>query len=132
MKILIVEDHFINRYVLQKMLLKYGDCDITVNGKEAVDAYSIALEEGAPYDLIFMDIMMPEMDGREALKLIREKEKESGIKADNESKIIMVTALDTPKEVINAYYHGGCTNYMVKPIDQKKLDAVIKELNLTN
>ena len=132
MKILIVEDHFINRFVLQKMLLKYGECDVTVNGKEAVDAFTIALEEGAPYDVIFLDIMMPVMDGREALEIIRKKEKESGITPANETKIIMVTALDTPKEVINAYYHGGCTNYLVKPIEQNKLEAAIKELNLTN
>jgi two-component system chemotaxis response regulator CheY len=74
--------------------------------------------------------MMPEMDGREALKLIRQKEKESGIQPNNEVKIIMITALDTPKEVINAYYHGGCTNYLVKPVDKKKIESVIKELNL--
>lgn len=127
---LIVEDNFTNRYVLQKMLVKYGECDVAVNGREAVDAFTMALEENKPYDIIFLDIMMPEMDGREALKLIRQKEKESGIQPNNEVKIIMITALDTPKEVINAYYHGGCTNYLVKPVDKKKIESVIKELNL--
>jgi two-component system chemotaxis response regulator CheY len=130
MKMLIVEDNFTNRYVLQKMLVKYGECDVAVNGREAVDAFTMALEENKPYDIIFLDIMMPEMDGREALKLIRQKEKESGIQPNNEVKIIMITALDTPKEVINAYYHGGCTNYLVKPVDKKKIESVIKELNL--
>jgi two-component system chemotaxis response regulator CheY len=130
MKILIVEDNFTNRYVLQKMLVKYGECDVAVNGKEAIDAFSIALGEDKPYDVIFLDIMMPEMDGREALKLIRQKENEDGIQPKNEVKIIMITALDTPKEVINAYYHGGCTNYLVKPVDKKKIESVIKELNL--
>ena len=132
MKILIVEDNLINRFVLHKMLLNYGECDIAVNGKEAVDAYVIAFEEGEPYDIIFLDIMMPEMDGKEALKLIRKKEKESLVPAKEETKIIMVTALDTPKEVVDAYYHGGCTSYLVKPIDKKKIDSVIKELLFIN
>ena len=127
MKILIAEDQLISRFVMQKMLIKYGECDTTVNGKEALDAFLIAFEEGKPYELIFLDIMMPEMDGREALKMIRNKEKEFGVQAKNESKIIMVTALDTPKEVVNAYFHGGCTDYLVKPIDQKKIESVIKE-----
>ena len=130
MKILIVEDHLVNRFVIEKMLKDYGECDSAVNGKEAVQAFSMAFDEGKPYDIIFLDIMMPEMDGREALKLIREIEKNKSVSASKEVKIIMVTALDAPEEVINAYYHGGCTNYLVKPIDRKRLDSIMKDLNL--
>ncbi len=129
MKILIVEDHLVNRFVIEKMLKDYGECDSAVNGKEAVQAFSMAFDEGKPYDIIFLDIMMPEMDGREALKLIREIEKNKSVSASKEVKIIMVTALDAPEEVINAYYHGGCTNYLVKPIDRKRLDSIMKDLN---
>lgn len=129
MKILIVEDHLVNRFVLQKMLQKYGSCDSAVNGKEAILAFSMALDDETPYDIIFLDIMMPEMDGREALKLIREKEKKVGVLPNNEVKIVMVSALDAPDEIINAYYHGGCTNYIVKPIDRKKLDSIMKDFN---
>ncbi|MBU0475863.1 MAG: response regulator [Bacteroidetes bacterium] len=129
MKILIVEDHLVNRFVIEKMLKDYGECDSVVNGKEAVLAFSMAFEEGKPYDIIFLDIMMPEMDGREALKIIRNIEKEENVHASKEVKIVMVTALDTPEEVIDAYYHGGCTNYLVKPINRKKLDAMMKDLN---
>jgi len=130
MKILIVEDDFVSRFVLQKMLKDYGECDSVVNGQEAVKAFTLALEAKAPYRLIFLDIMMPQMDGRTALKAMREKESEFAIPAKDEAKIIMLTALDSPEEVINAYYHGGCTNYIVKPIEKKKLDAAIKELEL--
>ena len=75
MKILIVEDDFGSRISIQKMLSPFSECEIAVNGKEAVDAFTQSLESGAPYDLICMDIMMPEMNGKEALKIIREKEK---------------------------------------------------------
>ena len=130
MKSLVVEDDFVSRLVLQKMLMPCGTCNIAVNGKEAVEAYILAHSEGEPYDLICLDIMMPEMDGREALKKIRQKEIDLNILPQKETKIIMITALDTPKEVIDAYYQGGCTSYLVKPINKEKIINAIKELEL--
>jgi len=130
MKTLVVEDDFISRLVLQKMLMPFGICNVAVNGKEAVEAYILSQAEGEPYDLICLDIMMPEMDGREALKIIRQKEIELNILPQNETKIIMTTALDTPKEVIDAYYQGGCSSYLVKPINKEKIINAVKELQL--
>lgn len=130
MKTLIVEDDFVSRFVLKKMINPYGPCDMAANGKEAVQAFNMALDENQPYDLICLDIMMPEMDGKEALRIIRQKEKENNIKPENEVKIVMITALDTPKEVIDAYYNGGCTHYMVKPIEKSKIVSVLKDLRL--
>lgn len=130
MKTLVVEDDFISRLVLQKMLAPFGTCDTAVNGKEAVQAFNLAASENNPYDLICLDIMMPEMDGKEALRIIRQIEKDNNILPAEETKIIMITALDTPKEVIDAYYNGGCTSYLVKPIEKSKILAMIKELNL--
>jgi len=130
MKTLVVEDDFVSRLVLQKMLTPFGICNIAVNGKEAVEAFILAQTESEPYDLICLDIMMPEMDGREALKIIRQKEIDMNILPKDEIKIIMITALDTPKEVIDAYYQGGCTSYLVKPINKEKIINAVKELKL--
>lgn len=130
MKILVVEDDLISRLVLKKMLEQYGQCDTAVNGREAVQAFMMASENNEPYDLICLDIMMPEMDGKEALKIIRQKEAEMNVKPLSEVKIVMITALDTPKEVIDAYYNGGCTSYMVKPIEKVKVVGMLKELQL--
>jgi two-component system chemotaxis response regulator CheY len=130
MKTLVVEDDFVSRLVLQKMLIPFGNCNVAVNGKEAVEAFILAQSESEPYDLICLDIMMPEMDGREALKAIRQKEIDLNILPQNETKIVMVTALDTPKEVIDAYYQGGCTSYLVKPINKDKIMNVLNELHL--
>ncbi len=130
MKSLVVEDDFVSRLVLQKMLASLGQCDTAVNGNEAVQAFTIAFEEKEPYDLVCLDIMMPEMDGKEALKIIRQKEKDYGVIPTDEAKIVMITALDTPKEVIDAYYRGGCTSYLVKPIEKNKIIGVVKDLGL--
>lgn len=132
MKTLVVEDDFTSRLVLQKMLSPYGQCDVAVNGLEAVQAFEMAMNEKKPYDLICLDIMMPEMDGKEALKIIREKEKELNIFPKDETKIIMVTALDTAHEVIEAYYKGGCTSYLVKPIERNKIVKAVTELGLVD
>jgi len=120
MKILIVEDDFTSRLLLQKILSAYGDCHIAVNGKEAVDAFSLALTEKNPYHLICLDVMMPEMDGMEVLKNIRAIEAEMKINSSMGVKIIMTTALGDPKNVIGAF-KSLCDAYLVKPVNKSKL-----------
>jgi len=130
MKILIVEDDFGSRVSIQRMLTQYGECEVAVNGKEAMEAFTTSLETGTPYDLICMDIMMPEMNGQEALSLIREKEKLFKISPRNEATIVMMTALDMAKDVIEAYYKGGCTSYLVKPILKENVYKMLQELKM--
>ena len=129
MKCLIVEDDFVCRKVLQSCLIDHGDCFIAVNGREAVHAFQIALDEGAPYDLICLDIMMPEMDGHEALKAIRQIENDHGTEGLDGVKIIMTTALDDPKNAMGAF-KAGCQSYIVKPIVKEKLLEEIEKLGL--
>ena len=121
MKCLIVEDDFISRRVLTELLRPFADCDIAVNGEEAVTSFKMAHAAKRPYDLICLDIMMPVMDGREAMRQIRELEQEMGVPPNLEVKILMTTALDDVKTVFNSYYQGGATAYLVKPISKQKL-----------
>lgn len=127
MRTLIVEDDFASRKILQKLLSTYGKCHIAQNGQEAVDACRKAWTESQPYDLICMDIMLPELSGQKALRQIRRMEKELGIDGDQKVKVIMITALDDSKEVVDALYKGGATAYFVKPI---QIDAFIQELKV--
>ena len=128
MRILVVEDDFVSRKVLRKMLAPFGEADFAVTGLEALAAYKAAIAENNPYRLICLDIMMPGMDGQQTLKCIRKHEAETGVKQADEVKVIMTTALDSPAEVVEAFYRGGCTGYLVKPIDKHKLNAVMREV----
>ena len=100
MKILLAEDDYLTRKAMDNFLSQYGECDVTVNGMEAVDAFMLALEEEEPYDLVCLDIMMPVMDGYQALMGIRNLEKERHIPVEKSAKIIMTTALNEEKNVI--------------------------------
>jgi len=102
MKTLIVEDDFTSRLLLQEFLTTYGSVHIAVNGKEAVDAVCSALQANKPYDLIQMDIMMPEMDGHEALTQIRQIEAQNHLVDADQVRVIMVTALGDEGNVIFA------------------------------
>ena len=129
MRILIAEDDFASRKVLLKFLSVYGECDVTVDGMEAIDAYLMALEEDNPYDLVCLDVMMPIMDGYQALKNIRDLEREHNIPEEQMAKVIMTTALNEEKNVKKAF-ELGCTVYCAKPIDMDKLKEMLEKLEL--
>ena len=129
MRILLAEDDFVTRKFMMNFLSKYGECDVTVDGMEAVDAFMMALEEEEPYDLVCLDIMMPVMDGYQALQGIRNIEKERNIPEDEAVKVIMATALNEERNVKMAF-DLGCTIYSGKPIDQEKFDQALKKLGL--
>ena len=129
MKILLAEDDFVTRKFMTGFLSKYGECDVTVDGMEAVDAFMMALEDDAPYDLVCLDIMMPVMDGYQALMGIRNLEKERNIPKEKEAKVIMTTALNDEGNVKMAF-ELGCTVYSGKPIDKEKFEQVLKKFGL--
>jgi two-component system chemotaxis response regulator CheY len=126
---LIVEDEVTSRAILREFLKRYGVPHIAINGKEAVDAVGAALQAGEPFDLICLDIMMPEMDGQEALKRIRQLEFEAGVDAEKRAKVIMTTALADRGNVVEAI-QGQCDYFLVKPIDRLALLEELRRMQL--
>lgn len=129
MKALIVEDDLTSRMLLQELLRKFGNSHVAINGAEAVEAVKIALDNDEPYDLICLDIMMPQMNGQEALKKIRALEEERGILSTRGSKIIMTTSLADLKNVTNAY-SNYCDGYIVKPVHGETLYKELEKQGL--
>jgi two-component system chemotaxis response regulator CheY len=129
LRALLVEDDFASRLLLQTFLSRYGECHIAVNGREAVEAFRAVLERGQRYDLICMDIMMPEMDGREAVRQVRALEQAIGISSTYGAKIIMTTAVNDIKDVIRCF-RELCDSYLIKPIDLTQLLSQLKSYQL--
>lgn len=129
MRILIAEDDLVSRKFLSKLLGKYGECDLVVDGLEAIDAFMISLKDKEPYDLICLDIMMPKVDGVKVLKTIRDLEKQNNIGIEERARIIMTTALGET-EVVKTAFDYECDAYASKPIDIDKFFEVMKKLEL--
>lgn len=129
MKILIAEDDLIGRKLLEKFLSKYGECHIAVDGIEALESFIEAYDQKKPYNLMCLDIMMPKLDGLKVLQSARNYEKKNSIDKDNQTKIIMTTALND-KKTVEQSYELGCDGYAWKPIDLDKFEEVLIKLNL--
>ncbi len=130
MKCLIAEDHLLSRRILKELLSPQFDCDIAVNGQEAIDSFQLAHESKRPYDVIFMDIMMPVVDGMEALLCIRTLERKMQIPPVLAAKVIMTTALDDPHTVIRSFNECEADAFIVKPLSRHKLSQELRKLKL--
>jgi len=128
-KILIAEDDLISRKYLSKVLSKYGECDLVVDGMEAIEAYMLSVRENEHYDLICLDIMMPKVDGVKVLKVIRDLEEQNKVDVNDRAKIIMTTALGET-EVVKTALEYGCDAYASKPINIEKLLEVMEKLGI--
>ncbi|MCT4632986.1 MAG: response regulator [Firmicutes bacterium] len=129
MRILIAEDDFVSRKFLFKFLNQYGECDVTVDGLETIEVFMMSLDEDNYYDLVCLDIMMPEVDGIQVLKTIRKLEEDKGLDEESKVKVIMTTALNNVEQIHTAF-DSGSEGYAVKPIDTDKFKDVMKKLKL--
>ncbi|MBF0134799.1 MAG: response regulator [Magnetococcus sp. DMHC-1] len=130
MKCLIVDDVLENRRLLHGILSPFALCDMATDGAEAIKFVETSLDEEKPYDLILLDIMMPNVDGLDALLKIRAMEREYGMTGPREAVIIMVTANDSPLAAIEAFFKGYCTDYLTKPITRQALLDKLHEYGL--
>ncbi|MBF0212553.1 MAG: response regulator [Magnetococcales bacterium] len=132
MKILIADDELNNRKLMRDYLKKYAHCDMVSDGKAALELFTADLEDGDPYDLVLLDIIMPVMDGQKALSRIRSTEKRiaDGQEGYKEIPIIMVTGMDSSLQAMQAYFKGGCSDYLTKPVTRQALLEKLRKFNL--
>ena len=130
MRILVVDDEFVSRKKMQKIMDSFGDfdeCESVQSGSAAITAFKKALGNGMPFDLITLDIAMPEMDGTEVLYNIREIEKQKKVPKEKQVRILMVTS-HSDKDTIITSIQAGCNDYIVKPFERKILIKKLEKL----
>jgi two-component system, chemotaxis family, chemotaxis protein CheY len=128
MRILIADDDYVSRTKLKSILGQYGRCDTVPNGESAYSMFEKAQEEEIPYDLISMDILMPDPgQGQDAIKNIRDWEKKN--KTSKPAKIMVVSQLKDCGNIL-ASFDEGCACYLVKPVSPEDIEAALKKLSL--
>jgi len=125
-KILIVSDELISRRVLHSFLSPVGEVDVAVNRNKGLAAIKKAFDNNRPYELIFLDITMPEFDGIVTLKKIRQLESQYGLNEHARSKVI-INSENTDKDVILKAARVGCSGYLINPIDKNRLYNEIRK-----
>jgi HD-like signal output (HDOD) protein/FixJ family two-component response regulator len=129
MKTLIVDDQIVSRMKIQKIMEGICEIDAVDCGQAAIDAYKKSLEIKTPYDLITLDVSMPDLDGREVLKTIRDLEDDHEIDKDRQVKILMITS-SSDKETVLSSIHAGCDDYLVKPLNREAISNKLKKFGL--
>ncbi|MDM8551140.1 ATP-binding protein [Desulfobacterales bacterium HSG2] len=118
-RILLVEDNIVNQTVALAILKKLGfNADVAGNGSEALDVL-----KKASYDIVFMDIQMPEMDGLEATRAIRDPDSEV---TNPDIPVVAMTA-HAMKEDRDRCFEVGMNDYLTKPVQPQKILEVIEE-----
>ncbi len=128
MKALVVDDCKISRMLLVNPLSSYAEVDEAENGIEAIQKISKALSESSGYDLVCLDLNMPEMDGFEVLREIRAIE--AKLNPQVQTVVFMITASNSPDDMLEMLLTGSCDDYLNKPVINKTLIELMQKHNL--
>ena len=130
MKSLVVDDEIICRKIFEKVLSQYGSCDAVKNGNDAIEAYKTSLDNECPYQLMVLDIVMPDLHGGQVLSLIRDIEKEKGVSETDKLRVILTTATDTwfSREFVTKKLNFIYEAYFVKSPDINEFKDKIYDL----
>jgi two-component system chemotaxis response regulator CheY len=120
MHALIVEDDLVCRKVLHKLLAGYGTVESVNCGSDALIAVTQAREAGKPFQLVCLDIDMPDMTGHQVLVQLRREEDERSTPADQRLRVLMTSGHSQPENVI-ASFHNRCDGFLVKPVNPHRL-----------
>ena len=125
LSILVAEDNQINALLIRSLLGRLGhDTVITPNGAEALESWLSAKAAGTPYDLVLMDIQMPQLDGIETTRRIR------GFEAGEPGRQTPILALTANTLVEDRYacFEAGMDGFLIKPLDREKLAEALAGL----
>jgi two-component system chemotaxis response regulator CheY len=130
-RILIVDDSRYQRQLVHTALAVLGgQIQEAADGAQAVRLFQEALCAGTPFDLVVMDILMPTMDGHRALSWMRRMEEQAGTPL--RTKVIMLSSLDDPHNMLKAQFEEGAAAYLTKPFDPADMRDALRALELVD
>jgi len=130
LRILIVEDEPVNREFLLLALRSLGQCQAVATGEDAVQAQQCAIEQGEPFDVVFLDILLPGMDGLQALEQLRALEDRHETPQNKRAHVIITTGLDDDQTASRAFIQGQALSYMTKPLRAGQICEELRKLGL--
>jgi len=129
MRILTADDELVSRKLMEKIMTNYGECEAVASGQAAIEAFKTAWHNWIPFDLITLDISMPDINGLDVLYQIRSLENEKNVRANKRVIVIMVTA-SSDKDTIVTAVQAGCNEYIAKPFDRETIAKKLIKLGL--
>jgi two-component system chemotaxis response regulator CheY len=127
MKFLIVDDDERMILLLGKYLSEYAQCVAAHDGPSAIELFRGHLDRGDPVVAVFMDFMMPGMNGIETVKKMRDEEKSRGLDGPGAFKLFMVSAKCDLKIVSASFFKCSADAYLVKPFSRDDLRRLLLE-----
>lgn len=127
MRFLVAEGDGPARADLLQVLARFGECHLANNGGDAVSAHLASLHEQRGYDLVFLDMKLPGLDWLGVIQAVRHAEQRFGAA---EVPIVILADCLSPREMVGAYYYGGCTDLLVKPVRLARLVELLLGCNL--
>ena len=124
MNVLIIDDDLVSRLKMEKIFQTIASIKSASNGKNGFELFKSSLENKVEFDIIVLDIGLPDIGGVEILKEMRQLETENALQ---ESKIIMVTS-HADRETVIQCIQAGCSEHLVKPFDRKAVMEKCKNL----
>jgi len=129
LKVMVVDDELVSRIKLARILSDLGVCHQFDSGKEAISVFEKALVEKQPYQLVTLDISMPDTDGLEVLNRFRQLENDYDVPDEKKTKIVMVTS-QTERDSILSAIAESCSDYIIKPFERVKIAERLKRLGI--
>ncbi|GAB6095706.1 chemotaxis response regulator CheY [Desulfatiferula olefinivorans] len=127
MRILVVDDDMVSRKKMEVILQEFGDCFLAESGRDAIRVFREASAKNIPFDLISLDISMPDINGIEVLKEIRQMETEGAVPPEGQARVMMVSS-HADQDLVLGSVAAGCNNYIVKPFERAKVLEKLRAL----
>ncbi|MEO5353583.1 MAG: response regulator [Magnetococcus sp. XQGC-1] len=126
LKTLIIDDHPASIALLENLLAEHCTCFSATSGEEGLALFAEAHKSSEPFDVVLLDILMPDLDGIETLKRMRkielaDREVQLFGKRDGLARIIMQTSSDSPQDFMDSYLKGRCNGFILKPYSKEEI-----------